>query len=170
MQHATEITSSKTKTAHAQNRHKELKRFKVRVKGRGDDYWSSCIAISVSQAKYKFFLEMEFENPFKEVMSCFQVRRDGELYQTSEEFKLNAVYRGIEFAYCGMRVEVAGKPGVIIGHNSSANLDVLFDGWDALSNCHPWWKMKYFDKEGNLIADYTVDRAVPWQDYKLKAA
>lgn len=66
--------------------------------------------------------------------------------------------RGLSFIEKGMRVELAygaiKKQGIIKGGNSSGNIDVLFDGEKIVSNCHPTWAMKYFDKQGNLIAQY----------------
>lgn len=73
--------------------------------------------------------------------------------ESAESFANNARYRGIEFARLGMKVEVGGKPGVIVGHNSSANLDILFENGHVL-NCHPHWKIKYFDKDGKLIREF----------------
>jgi hypothetical protein len=66
--------------------------------------------------------------------------------------------RGLSFIEKGMRVELAygstKKQGTIKGGNSSGNIDVLFDGEKRPDNCHPTWAMKYFDKEGNVIAEY----------------
>lgn len=47
--------------------------------------------------------------------------------QTSEQFRRNAEYRGLPSVTCGDRVCVGAGRGVIVGHNSSANFDVLFD-------------------------------------------
>lgn len=71
-------------------------------------------------------------------------------------FARNAKYRGIEFAKIGMRVRVAGMAGVIVGHNSSANLDVLFDesGWTL--NCHPHSDVTYFADSGEVIRTYDL--------------
>lgn len=60
---------------------------------------------------------------------------------TSEQFKRNAAYRGMPEVECGRRVRVGDAEGTIIGHNSSANFDVLFDadsryGANVL-NVHP---------------------------------
>lgn len=49
------------------------------------------------------------------------------------EFAKVAKYRGLPHARIGMRVRADGRVGVIVGHNSSANFDVLFDG-----EAHPW--------------------------------
>ena len=44
-------------------------------------------------------------------------------------------YRGVSFK-CGDRVLVGKDHGYIVGHNSSANFDVLFDSGQTL-NVHP---------------------------------
>ena len=55
---------------------------------------------------------------------------------TSEAFRRNAQYRGMPDIKCGDRVLVGDRVGVVVGHNSSANFDVLFDsGWRL--NVHP---------------------------------
>lgn len=59
--------------------------------------------------------------------------------------------RGVPFAKVGMRVEVDGKPGAIVGHNYSANFDVLFDGERYPMNCHPTWRMRYFADDGTEL-------------------
>ena len=69
--------------------------------------------------------------------------------------------RGLHFIEKGMRVELSygsvKKQGIIKGGNSSGSVDVLFDGEKRPNNCHPTWGMKYFDKDGNVIADYAGD-------------
>ena len=47
--------------------------------------------------------------------------------QTSDAFRRNAAYRGLPDVRCGQRVIVGEARGAIVGHNSSANFDVLFD-------------------------------------------
>lgn len=59
---------------------------------------------------------------------------------SSEQFIRNAVYRGMPDARCGDQVKVGDCNGVIVGHNSSANFDILFsDGkWAGMTlNVHP---------------------------------
>lgn len=96
-----------------------------------------------SKARYEFLLD---------VRDCYQdltfadidVRKLGPAH-TSEAFKRNALYRGIPHARCGMRVEVVSGGeralGTIVGHNDSANLDILFDEDSrfkgATLNVHP---------------------------------
>jgi hypothetical protein len=46
---------------------------------------------------------------------------------TTEQFERNAIYRGWQGVKCGARVKCGDATGAIVGHNSSANFDVLFD-------------------------------------------
>lgn len=46
--------------------------------------------------------------------------------QTSEGFLRNCEYRGVSWR-CGDRVRVGEDLGALVGHNSSANFDVLFE-------------------------------------------
>lgn len=75
---------------------------------------------------------------------------------TDSGFAHNAKYRDIEFAHIGMRVIVTGcGSGTIVGHNSSANLNVIFDDRPNLTlNCHPHWEIAYLDANGGIIRDY----------------
>jgi hypothetical protein len=60
--------------------------------------------------------------------------------QTSEAFLRTARYRGMPYLRCGDHVTVDGRHGFIVGHNDSANFDVLFDEGDwkgCVLNCHP---------------------------------
>jgi len=70
----------------------------------------------------------------------------------------NARYRGVPFVRAGMAVEVDGQRGVIVGVNSSANWDVLFDAeskWgNEVLNCHPNWEIAYLDEHGQVIKDF----------------
>ena len=80
----------------------------------------------------------------------------GELI-TNNEFHRMAKYREIDFAYCGMAVELEGMKGFIIGHNSSANLDVFFIKGKykgQILNCHPHYKMTYYDRHNNVIKKF----------------
>lgn len=72
--------------------------------------------------------------------------------------------RGIDFAHIGMMVEVYGDLGTIVGMNDSANLDVVFTNQlkhgKHKANCHPTCEVKYFDAQGNVIADFTTPRSL----------
>lgn len=55
-------------------------------------------------------------------------------------------HRGVPEAYLGQQVEVDGKHGMIVGWNSSCNLEVYFGGGGRRNqtlNCHPNWRVKY---------------------------
>ncbi|MBG9693262.1 hypothetical protein ABD91_21230 [Lysinibacillus sphaericus] len=62
--------------------------------------------------------------------------------------------RCMPFLKRSMRVEVDGKMGVVTSGNSSGNINVRFDGQKYTENCHPHWRTRYFDKLGNIVADY----------------
>ena len=65
--------------------------------------------------------------------------------------------RGVDFIELGMMVEIDGEIGTVTGMNSGANLDVVFANklkWGGhASNCHPFWKARYFNKNGECIAE-----------------
>ena len=60
-------------------------------------------------------------------------------------------YRQLPAIKKGMRCEVDGRSGKVIGGNGSANFNVLFDGDKKHLNCHPEWKMKIFNADGSII-------------------
>ena len=61
--------------------------------------------------------------------------------RSSEDFIRVATKRGLPAMRCGDRVRVGDATGVIVGHNSSANFDVLFDDGGRYAgqvlNVHP---------------------------------
>ena len=63
--------------------------------------------------------------------------------------------RGLDFPRLGMKVEALGAIGKIVGLNHSANLSIQFEEGGIKYSCHPTYRMKYFDENDNLIADYT---------------
>jgi len=60
-------------------------------------------------------------------------------------------HRGLPPIKKGMRCEVDGKPGKVVGGNSSGNLNVLFDGQKHPMNCHPGWKMNIFNADNTIF-------------------
>ena len=62
--------------------------------------------------------------------------------------------RGLDFVRIGLQVEVDGNIGIIKGMNSSANLNVAFEGERDTSNFHPTWETRYFDFNNDIIKDY----------------
>jgi len=71
-------------------------------------------------------------------------------YNTQKQINRIIDYRGLPAIKKGMRCEVDGKLGKVVGGNSSANLNVLFDGDKTVMNCHPYWKMKIFTEDGSI--------------------
>ena len=65
-------------------------------------------------------------------------------------------HRNMPFVKRGMRVIFThdGRKGRIAGANESSNLNIIFDGERHSVNCHPYFKMQYFDKQGKLIKEY----------------
>jgi len=120
------------------------------------------IGETAGKAKYDLFLDLSdcFDCDFKGFLgfieSCKKLRpfsvRD--LFGDREQFEHMKQGRGIEFAYQGMKITVCGKAGTIVGGNHSMNLDVVFDRQYHRCNCHPWHETVYFDRKGNVIADY----------------
>lgn len=62
--------------------------------------------------------------------------------------------RNMPFLKRGMSVEVNGQKGKVTSGNRSGNINVRFEGINFSKNCHPKWETCYFDKDGNVIADY----------------
>lgn len=121
------------------------------------------IAETPGQAKYQCFRyftnELSYVLDFKEFLQSLEYcRKVGgfsprDLFGDREQFDRMKEMRGIEFAHMGMRVEVCGQMGTIVGANDM-NLNVVYDGWYHADNCHPWYRVKYFDKKGNIVAEY----------------
>lgn len=65
--------------------------------------------------------------------------------------------RGIEFARIGMQVQMNGEVGTIAG-TKNGNLSVTFADQAKHGakprNVHPTWRMKYFNAEGEVIAEF----------------
>ena len=119
-------------------------------------HWVKFNATSQGQAKMDFYHYLDGDFDYL-LIKCRVV---GNVH-TSEAFIRNAIYRKIEFAYCGMVVEMDGNKGVITGHNDSANLNVLFTEGKykgQLHNCHPNWKMTYFNSKGEVIKSFDENR------------
>lgn len=83
---------------------------------------------------------------------------------TTPDIERTAKYRGVEFVRAGMTVIVDGVTGVIVGQNSSANWDVLFDEgtkWGGqVLNCHPTWEIAYLADDGSVLCDFRKAAAV----------
>jgi hypothetical protein len=120
-------------------------------------YSKTIMATSASKARYQCLLGLrdagwspKFQDIHVRSVSAVPIR-------ILADFARVAVYRGLPFARIGMKVEVEGHSGVIVGKNDSANFDVCFTSGPrkgTTGNCHPKWMMKYFDYDGTVIAEY----------------
>ena len=95
--------------------------------------------VSKGAAKYDYLLDVRDCWPDIKYTDL-RARKIGAPH-TSDQFIRNAIYRGMPDVRCGDRVTVEGRPGTIVGHNDSANFEVLFDktsDWGSMVlNCHP---------------------------------
>lgn len=136
----------------------ELRSYKCFVRGHEAEGSTIINHISAGKAKSEFFRDLPDGYSYT---SC-RVKKRG-LPFTSDGFKRNAEYRQIPFAYCGMMVQVGGVGfGHIVGHNESANLNVLFFNGKYIGhtlNCHPHSGMVYYDKKGEVIKSYIKETA-----------
>jgi hypothetical protein len=108
--------------------------------------WGETIYNTTSAGRAKREHHLAVSEPWPDVkFTDIRVHKLGAPH-TSEAFLRNAAYRGLPHARCGHQVELAlahGKiaRGTIVGHNGSANFDVLFDEGTVLGglrlNVHP---------------------------------
>ena len=114
--------------------------FAWEVSVKGTDWTKIVNARTSGQAKRDYHLDVRDAWP-DVPYTAMRCRKIGAPH-TSERFKANAKYRGMPDVRCGQRVKVGEARGVIVGHNESANFDVLFDAdspkYAGLKlNCHP---------------------------------
>lgn len=140
-----------------------IRAFEVGLVGDCEHKYDKVIyATSAGKAKYERLLDLWEEwgrdgswngRPISfAVLTCRQL---GDVQPLS--LHRTAVYRGLPFVRAGAPIEVGGDRGVIVGSNSSANFDVLFTEGKhkgTVLNCHPRWQTRYFDAEGNVVADF----------------
>jgi len=99
---------------------------------------STINAGSAGKARYEYLLSVRESYP-DATFSDIRVRKLGSAH-TSAAFLRTAKYRGMPDLRCGEAVTVNGQSGFVVGHNDSANFDVLFtDGdWNGcVLNVHP---------------------------------
>ncbi|EMA6344856.1 hypothetical protein U3450_003912 [Bacillus cytotoxicus] len=106
------------------------------------------------QMKKLGYIDMPFEM-FKRFIVCEykDVVDISTLFGKEETFRKMCRYRKIHFAKRGMRVEVQGKMGTIVG-NCKNDLFIVLDGNPHKFRFHPYWEIVYFDEQGNIIKDF----------------
>lgn len=110
---------------------------------RGKNWQRTINHRTAGKARYEYLLDLRDSWP-DATFADITVRKIGPAH-TSEAFKRNAAYRGMPEVRCGTRVEIRSPEGpalgVIVGHNGSANFDVLFDDdtyfKGGVGNVHP---------------------------------
>ena len=110
---------------------------------RGKEWQRTINHLTAGKARYEYLLDLRDSWP-DVTFADITVRKVGPAH-TSEAFRRNAAYRGRTELTCGARVEVVSGSqralGVIVGHNDSANFDVLFDEdtyfKGGIGNVHP---------------------------------
>ena len=110
---------------------------------RGKDWQRTINHLTAGKARYEYLMDLRDAWP-DATFADITVRKVGPAH-TSEAFLRTATYRGMPSLRCGARVEVlCGTKralGVIVGHNDSANFDVLFDEDTyfngGIGNVHP---------------------------------
>lgn len=110
---------------------------------RGKDWHRTINHLTAGKARYEYLLDLRDSWP-DATFADITVRKVGAAH-TSEAHKRTAAYRGRPELTAGQRVEVCSGSqralGVIVGHNDSANFDVLFDEdtyfAGGVGNVHP---------------------------------
>ena len=115
----------------------ELYAFACRVAGA--DWGETTVnALTAGGAKVQYWRDVADAWP-DVPYTAVRARKVGPAH-SSEPFLHNAAYRGMPDIRCGEEVTVNGNDGMIAGHNSSANFDVLFTTgpWTGQTlNVHP---------------------------------
>jgi len=126
--------------------------YQIALKG-FEDQPRTVIAATPGKAKYQVWQEVgEHFNSFQHFLENIAWCRKICSFPMAD-FRKTCISRGIPFAEIGMKVRAAGRDGVIIGVNTSANLDVLFDD-GTTGNCHPHWNITYFGENGEIIQTF----------------
>lgn len=132
-----------------------LRAYAVRTKGYYEHGIETIVyAFTAGQAKALHFREIaDLGIPFIHVSA----RVAGDAAAEPQGFRDCATYRGFPWVKIGQRVHVSRYWGHIVGHNSSANWNVLVDGRNLVLNRHPRSEIAYYDAEGNLIVAYGLN-------------
>lgn len=125
-----------------------LKTWIVTCQGFDGHEWTVS-APTAGNAKYRKWLDITESYPDVQI-TAMRARRMVTEPVEPPGFRRVVESRGIGFARIGMKVQLdGGEFGRIVGHNDSANLDVLVGG--AVCNVHPLYRVTYFDDAGQVI-------------------
>lgn len=131
--------------------------------GNGQDLTETIIAKTASQARYSFYLKMDFDEPYKKLFKYIRVKTIGrtrvsDFFGDEQLFKGVCEKRHIEFCKQGMIIDVDGKKGIVVGANNHCNLEVVMEGTTHIETCHPHWQTTYYDDKMNIIKDFKVKK------------
>lgn len=131
--------------------------------GNGQDLTENIIAKTASQARYSFYLKMDFDEPYKKLFKYIRVKTIGktrvsDFFGDKEQFKGVCEKRGIQFCYQGMAIDIDGQKGIVVGANNHCNLEVVMEGTIYAQNCHPYWMATYYDKDMNIVKDFKNEK------------
>lgn len=117
-------------------------------------------AETAAKAKYQHFLQLgDLFRDFLEYLSfvdsihCVSKECDHFTSIESKTFLRTKEYRGVPCATIGMKVQMNGQTGYIVGANDSCNFDVAFP--NGVYNCHPNHNIVYFGDDGSVVYDFT---------------
>lgn len=112
--------------------------YSFEVGMRGDELRSTINSTTAGKARAEFLRGTQDVWPGAKFTNVVG-RKIGPAH-TSEAFLRTARYRGLPDLRCGHQVIVNNRKGFVVGHNDSANFDVLFTDGDwsgCVLNCHP---------------------------------
>lgn len=136
-------------------------RYRLSIQLNGKYHQTELTAHSEAQAVSMFYKEFKLHktdmsySDFKKIAICEYVGLDNleQFYSKEKYFLRMCKFRKIEFAYMGMRVEIAGKMATIVG-NHKTDLLVVYDGMPHESKADPRWEIIYFGKNGEIVRDW----------------
>ncbi len=113
-------------------------------------------------AKYHFYKQLKKQGiinmPFEQLEPFLTCEYKGvvdiaTLFGKEEPFRKMCNFRRIPFAKRGMRVEVQGRKGTIVG-NCKNDLFIVLDDNPHKFRFNPHWEIVYFNEKGEIIKDY----------------
>ncbi|HDR6825809.1 TPA: hypothetical protein QCV86_003000 [Bacillus thuringiensis] len=135
-------------------------RYQLSIQLNGKFHELKISAHSEAQAVSMFYKEFKLNKTnmpyadFKRRVNCEYIGLDNleQFYSKEKDFLRMCKFRKIDFAYMGMRVEIAGQMATIVG-NHKTDLLVVYDGMPYVSKADPRWEIVYFGQNGEIVKD-----------------
>lgn len=137
-----------------------IKQFECTIENwyKGEPLVGYSYAETASKARYQFYRSLDSDYPYSDFFKDIKTKVIGKFKISQlfnnyniEDFDKMKKYRNIDFIYQGMKINVCGKDGIIVGYNSGMNLDVVFNNNIYTDNCHPHWETTYYDINNKII-------------------